>query len=97
MRRVITFEATPELPGGGLLLQLAVTLRQLNLNPEGLVWQVAPSDGTLKVRLVLNAGDKHWLPAIADNLRSLPGVRDVKLPNDDELSSRHPMDQPSQD
>jgi hypothetical protein len=78
MRKMLIFEATPELPGGGLLLQLAVTLRQLNINPERLAWEVKGSDGMLKVRLVLRSEDKRWLPAIADQLRAIPGVREVR-------------------
>jgi hypothetical protein len=82
MKRVLTFEAIPELPGGGLLLQLAVALRQLNINPEGLVWMVLPPDGALKVRLVLSSEDRRWLPAVADHLREVPGVREVRCLSD---------------
>lgn len=77
MKRVLIFEATPEQPGGGLLLQLAVALRQLNINPEALAWAATPPDGTLKVRLVLSVEDKRWLPAVADHLREIPGVKKV--------------------
>ena len=78
MKNVLSFEATPERPGGGLLLQLAVALRQLNINPEGLSWMASPPDGVLKVRLILSSEDKRWLPAVADHLREIPGVRDVR-------------------
>lgn len=84
MRKVLIFEALPEQPTGGLLLQLAVTLRQLNINPEALAWATTPPDGTLKVRLILSRDDKRWLPAIIDSIRQLPGVRDVKLSSDNE-------------
>lgn len=78
MNRVLTFEATPGHPGGGLLLQLAVMLRQLNINPESLVWTATPPDGALKIRLVLSNEDRHWLRDIADHLKQSSGVRDVR-------------------
>ena len=79
MKKTLTFQALPERPSGGLLLQLAVTLRQLDINPDVLNWIVVPPDGTLKVRLVLSNDDRKWIPAIADNVRQMAGVRDVKV------------------
>src|SRR4051812_1655357 len=78
MRNMLSFEATPEQPGGGLLLQLAVALRQLNINPESLIWTPSPLDGTLNVRLVLSTEDRRWLAAVAAHLRGVPGVREVQ-------------------
>lgn len=79
MKKALTFEAKPEPPGGGLLLQLAVALRQLNINPESLDWAASPPDGVLKVRLVMRPEDTRWLPAVADHLREIPGVQKVLL------------------
>ncbi|MBL9217554.1 MAG: hypothetical protein JNG82_03640 [Opitutaceae bacterium] len=78
MRKTLTFEAIPEKPSGGLLLQLAVMLRQLNINPESLVWTASPPDGALKIRLVLSEDDQRWLRDIAEHLKHSSGVRDVR-------------------
>lgn len=77
MRKFLIFEAAPERPTGGVLLQLSVALRQLNLNPERLVWE-SPMDGALQFRLSLGTGEDHRLRALADHLRQVPGVNSVR-------------------
>jgi hypothetical protein len=77
MRRVLTFEAISEGPSGGALLQFAIALRQLNLNPEDLVWEPSGPNCALRVQLTVDVEDSRRLRRLTYFMRQIPDVRDV--------------------
>jgi hypothetical protein len=78
MKPVLTFEATPR-RSGGVLLELAMVLRENNLTPELLEWRAPVSDTRIRARLILREADEVWLPAIADRVMTHPDVRKAEV------------------
>lgn len=78
MRKLLTLDAVPERPSGSVLLQIAVILRQLDLDPEELIWSATSATGKLKLSLRLDGNSEHWLEEIAERLGQSCGMRDIR-------------------
>jgi hypothetical protein len=55
-----------------------MSLRQLNLDPEELMWNATSVTGKLKLSLRLDPSSEHWLDDIAERLRQACGMRDIR-------------------
>ena len=77
MKRVLRFEAVVSGAGGELLVQVAAVLRGQGIDPEALSWSSWPPNGPVSVRLVLTREDGVRLPALAERIAAISGVRNV--------------------
>ena len=79
MRRVLVLEAIIEPPGGCVLLQIALTLRNQQLDPESLVWSCATRGNMATIRLTLRPSNACFASPLSAELRAIPEVVHVDL------------------
>ena len=79
MRRSLTPEALVEPPGGALLHQIALVLRDRQLDPESLVWSWFRRGNLVVVRLTLRPADAKRTMLISAQLRMITEMVHVTL------------------
>ena len=76
MKRVLQLEGLAS--GGYLLLQIALVLRQREVDPETLLWSHAPGGNLVKIQVVLQPGDAAHAGALLEEFRTIPDMAHVQ-------------------